>query len=68
MEFTEEAVERAIDEAFGPSDLSSGVEAAFEDMQESMASAWVGRCVERGAVWRLQSQHLPRTHPQWAVG
>ena len=35
VEFSEEIVERAIDEAFGSSDLSSGVEAAFEDMQES---------------------------------
>lgn len=41
IEFSEEVVERAIDEAFGSSDLSSGVEAAFEDMQESTAAAWV---------------------------
>ncbi|MDE2687629.1 MAG: hypothetical protein OXI16_09075 [Chloroflexota bacterium] len=41
VKFTEEVVERAIDEAFESDDISAAVEAAFEDMQESAAAAWV---------------------------
>ncbi|MXY46383.1 MAG: hypothetical protein F4Y44_05235 [Chloroflexi bacterium] len=49
VEFAEEVVERAVDEAFDSDDLSAAVEAAFEDMQESMSASWVD--VVNGAVY-----------------
>ena len=57
-DFAEEIIDAALDEVYGSSDLSDAVEAAFDDMQESMASAWVD--VINGAVYHDYNRNTCR--------